>query len=100
MGKPDLEDSALASSSEGPVLAYMPGGFVCRGRMDCLPACIDQRRFPSYRYVEPLAGTLLRECESRDREAAMLELRRKYSIPGPTPQPGETIESDELCQDN
>ena len=56
--------------------------------------------YPYHHYIEPLARTLFRERERRDFETGAPEAPRTYYVPRAfLPQPGEVIESGELCQD-
>lgn len=55
--------------------------------------------YPYHQYIEPLARTLLEERKRRDFEAGASGAPRSYYIPRVPLQPGEVIESDELCQD-
>jgi hypothetical protein len=91
--------ATLLASPDWKALALHPQGnaaFVAEVRRTIDPDYV-WKPYPYWRYIEPIARTLLEGREDAEGLATLAEYRRTHGRPDP---PSEIIQSGELCQDN
>lgn len=96
---PAVALTRLLADPAWKALAFDPEGnavFVAEVRSTVEPS-YSWDPYPYWRYIEPLARTLLDEREIGDFDA---ERQRRYHGSELLPRRGEVIESNELCQDD